>query len=213
MRAGERPFQCDEADCSYATADSGALTRHMRTHTGEKPALCCWAGCDFAASDHSNLARHTKTHLGERPFPCPEPGCTYAASQKGTLASHKRRLHTARSRDIPCMGAGCAASHLGDMRSHAKRCKRLASGAVASHDFIKDVNLLPRLDCVDGGLGMGCDALVAEASTYLMKLLQESAAVQEQQQHQHQPDALTCTVTCDRAQRRSERALATHEPM
>ena len=120
----------------------------MRIHTGEKPALCSWAGCDFAASDHSNLTRHYKTHLGERPFACPEPGCTYAASQRSTLASHTRRLHRVRSRDFPCTGAGCdyVAVQRADLRSHAKRCKR--PGA-AGDDFIWDVNLLPRLDCVD----------------------------------------------------------------
>ena len=174
----------------------------MRTHTGEKPAWCSWAGCDYAASDHSNLARHVKTHLDERPFPCPEPGCTYAASQNGTLASHKRRRHTARSRVFPCMGAGCEylAMQLGDLRSHAKRCKR--PGAGASHDaFIRDVHLLPRLDCVDGELDMGSDALAAEASTYLVELFQESTAVQEDEapaappQQQQQPGAVAVTAT------------------
>ena len=169
----------------------------MRTHTGEKPAWCSWAGCDYAASDHSNLARHVKAHLGERPFPCPEPGCTYAASQNGTLASHKRRRHTARSRVFPCMGAGCEylAMQLGDLRSHAKRCKR--PGA-AGDDFIWDVNLLPRLDCVES------DSLAAEASISLVKLqslhaeeaaVQAGPAVQQEEQQPPPPVVIVATVT------------------
>ena len=169
----------------------------MRIHTGEKPALCSWAGCDFAASDHSNLTRHYKTHLGERPFACPEPGCTYAASQRSTLASHTRRLHRVRSRDFPCTGAGCdyVAVQRADLRSHAKRCKR--PGA-AGDDFIWDVNLLPRLDCVES------DSLAAEASISLVKLqslhaeeaaVQAGPAVQQEEQQPPPPVVIVATVT------------------
>jgi hypothetical protein len=39
----ERPFKCNV--CNYASADPGAVTRHMRQHTGEAPAICKYAGC------------------------------------------------------------------------------------------------------------------------------------------------------------------------
>jgi len=38
-----KPFKCDV--CNYASADSGAVTRHKRQHTGEAPAICKHAGC------------------------------------------------------------------------------------------------------------------------------------------------------------------------
>ena len=123
-RSGEKPFVCGNPGCTYATADSGALVRHVRIHSGAKPARCPWEGCDYCAPDYSNLARHYDTHLGVKRFKCKEPGCTYAAAQNCALTSHKRRRHL-RSRDYPCLAAGCgyAANHSGDLRAHSRRCK------------------------------------------------------------------------------------------
>ena len=115
----------------------------------------------------------------------------YSAAQKGTLASHVRRQHK-RSRDFPCTGAGCeyVAVHTGDLRSHAKRCKRLGA-VLSSPDFIRDVNLLPRFDSGDeGDMDLESDALAAEASINLVKLLQKgtAAAVLEEQAPATQPE-------------------------
>ena len=124
-RSGEKPFVCGQPGCTYATADSGALVRHVRVHSGAKPALCNWEGCDYCATDHSNLARHYITHLRVRPFTCPDPGCTYAAAQNSSLNSHTRRGSHTRSRDYPCQAAGCdyTACHSRDLRAHSKRCR------------------------------------------------------------------------------------------
>ena len=48
LRAGVKPYKCQEPGCEYASSDSGALRRHQRIHTGDKPAKCDWQGCNFS---------------------------------------------------------------------------------------------------------------------------------------------------------------------
>lgn len=58
---GEKPYQCQWADCEWRFARSDELTRHYRKHTGAKPFKCAVCERSFARSDH--LALHMKRHL------------------------------------------------------------------------------------------------------------------------------------------------------
>lgn len=59
--SGEKPYQCQWAECEWRFARSDELTRHYRKHTGAKPFKCAVCERSFARSDH--LALHMKRHL------------------------------------------------------------------------------------------------------------------------------------------------------
>jgi krueppel-like factor 15 len=58
--AGEKPFQCEWADCGWRFSRSDELARHVRLHTGLKPFVCAACGKAFARSDH--LQKHNRVH-------------------------------------------------------------------------------------------------------------------------------------------------------
>ena len=88
-RAAEQR-RCHWPSCTYESAGTGHMKRHLRTHTGERPYVCTWAGCSYAASQSGHLVQHMRTHTGERPYKCQFPGCEYAASRPGHLKRHMK---------------------------------------------------------------------------------------------------------------------------
>ena len=58
---GEKPFPCTM--CSYRSARSDDLAKHMARHADARPHHCPVAGCGFSAIDITVLRRHTTEHL------------------------------------------------------------------------------------------------------------------------------------------------------
>jgi len=86
---GEKPFACKHLDCTYRTAQTSNLTRHMCTHTGELFA-CTHIGCTYRTAQTGHLTEHRRTHTGEL-FACKQ--CGYRTAYKSVLKTHMR-THT-----------------------------------------------------------------------------------------------------------------------
>lgn len=74
----DKPFKCNQ--CTYATTEKTALSKHIRTHTKERPYVC--ETCGFHAPTLSSLWRHRRSHTGEKPFECEQCGQQYADSKR-----------------------------------------------------------------------------------------------------------------------------------
>ena len=57
---GEKPYVCDEKNCTWRFSRSDELARHRRSHTGVKPHICDICQKAFARSDH--LSKHKQGH-------------------------------------------------------------------------------------------------------------------------------------------------------
>jgi hypothetical protein len=117
VHTGERPYQCDQCDSSFA--ESGTLVQHMRVHTGERPFPC--DRCDRSFTTSSTLVKHMRVHTGERPYPCDY--CDRSFTQLGSLVSHTR-THTAPF----CASPDCAASYRVVVRNEKDICGICARG-------------------------------------------------------------------------------------
>ncbi|KAK0560538.1 hypothetical protein OC861_006236, partial [Tilletia horrida] len=120
------PFKCDEPGCNFASATSGGLNKHKKTHdvNRPKPFKCDEPGCDFAAATSDGLRKHKKTHDPNRPkpFTCDEPGCDYASARSGDLERHQKTHDSNRPKPFTCDEPGCdfAAGTSDGLRKHKK---------------------------------------------------------------------------------------------
>ena len=82
-----KPFKCDV--CNYASADSGAVTRHKRQHTGEAPAICKYAGCRCTYTSNPPLLVMIRPSLTDRL--CSQTRRKTSATSAGTRGRTQRR--------------------------------------------------------------------------------------------------------------------------
>ena len=69
------------------------MARHIRTHTKEKPFKCNWAGCSFASAQSEHLTIHIRSHTGAKPHTCDVDGCAYSAARGWLVTRHKQQVH------------------------------------------------------------------------------------------------------------------------
>ena len=61
IHTGERPFECNHADCGKSFTRNEELTRHKLIHSGVRAHACVQCGKQFGRKDH--LKKHARTHL------------------------------------------------------------------------------------------------------------------------------------------------------
>ena len=68
LRAADGKIQTEESSnecnqCNYASARTGDLRKHLKTHSGEKSNKC--NQCNYASSRAGTLREHLRTHSGK----------------------------------------------------------------------------------------------------------------------------------------------------
>uniref|UniRef100_A0A3Q3JDM5 C2H2-type domain-containing protein n=1 Tax=Monopterus albus TaxID=43700 RepID=A0A3Q3JDM5_MONAL len=102
---GEKPYRCQELNCSKSFKTSGDLQKHTRTHTGEKPFKCPVEGCGRSFTTSNIRKVHIRTHTGERPYYCSEPSCGRSFASATNYKNHMR-IHTG-EKPYVCTVPGC----------------------------------------------------------------------------------------------------------
>jgi hypothetical protein len=117
---GAKPYTCTVEGCGKAFAQSCALTSHLRTHTGAKPYTCTVEGCGKAFATSTHLTTHLRTHTGAKPYTCTVEGCGKAFAQLGHLTTHLRTHTGAKPYTCTVEGCGKAFAKSGQLIEHLR---------------------------------------------------------------------------------------------
>ena len=61
MHAQDKPFRCDQPDCTFASVQSSDVMVHKATvHSLDRPFKCDFPGCDYACAVKSHLNKHRR---------------------------------------------------------------------------------------------------------------------------------------------------------
>ncbi|XP_067645663.1 zinc finger protein 391-like [Eurosta solidaginis] len=85
----ERPFSCDQPNCTRRFANKDKLKVHLKRHAGIKNYVC--SHCGMRKTTKNELTIHMNYHTLERTWPC--RFCSKVCNSAGNLKTHVRTVH------------------------------------------------------------------------------------------------------------------------
>uniref|UniRef100_W8C868 Zinc finger protein 879 n=1 Tax=Ceratitis capitata TaxID=7213 RepID=W8C868_CERCA len=93
----ERPYACDQVNCTRRFSNKDKLKVHLMRHAGIRNYVC--PHCGMRKTTMNELKVHINYHTLERTWPC--SFCTHVCNSAGNLKTHVRTVHE-RVKDYAC---------------------------------------------------------------------------------------------------------------